>query len=212
MADLQTLQSWLLGYGALDEGRIDAAAQVLALNLAQRRLCRRYRSSLNALSNNITLPASAPSVAFPTNLTAFRRVQYVSPTDGKVVKLTYAPDLDEFREAYPAGTTPGEPVHFAFWGRYLLPGPPSSSELTLTADYWQVFADLVGATDHNALTDHAPELVVFVALADFVPIWVIEDQRIPSWEKTRDTLLEDFLQEEADRESTPEDPVMRPPG
>lgn len=210
--DLQTLQAWLLGFGVVDEGRIDADAQVLCLNLAQRRLCRRHRSSLNAVTDTIALPASAPSVAFPPALTAIRRLQYVSPGTGNVVRILYEPDLDRFRAAYPTGTTPGEPANFTLWGRSLLVGPPSSSDLSLTCDFWKLFANLVNPTDTNALVDHVGELVVFTALSDFVPLWVMEDQRIPSWRATRDELLEDFTQEEADAESTPEDAVMRAPG
>jgi hypothetical protein len=210
--DLQTLQGWLLGFGVLDEGRIDAPAQVLCLNLAQRRLCRRHRSSLNAVTDTIALPAAAASVAFPSSLTAVRRIQYLSPTTGKVVRIVYDPDLDRFRAAYPTGTTPGEPANFTFWGRSLLVGPPSASDLSLTCDFWRVFADLVNPGDTNALVDHVGELVVFTALAEFVPVWVVEDQRIPTWRATRDGLLDDFMQEEADRESAPEDGVMEAPG
>lgn len=209
---LSTLQTWLLGFGVLDEGRIDAAAQVLCLNLAQRRLCRRHRSSLNAVTDTIALSAGAPSVALAASLTAVRRLQYVSPTTGKVVRIVYEPDLDRFRTAYPVGTTPGEPGNFTFWGRSILVGPPSATDLSLTCDFWKVFADLVEAADTNALVDHVPELVVFTALAEFVPVWVVEDQRIPTWRATRDELLDDFMQEETDRDSTPEDGVMEAPG
>ncbi len=217
--DLATARTMLLGFGGLDgttrlpdgtaPGTVDA--QLWCINMARRRLCRRRRFSFNYQSANLNAAANATSVPLDPSMVALAHVEYLRAA-GDVVHVSAVPSLDVFRYLYPAGIASGDLAEYAVKGRSLLLGPPPAQAVVLNCDYWGLLPDLGAGLDTDDFMDHAYELILFEALADFVPIWTLEDARQAVWSATRDELLQDFLDEQADLAGSDGDASMEVPG
>lgn len=217
--DLATTRQLLLGFGGLDgttrlpdgtSGTLDA--QLWCINMARRRLCRRPRHSFNYQNAQWTVNPGDVSEKLSDSVVALQSVHYPDGSGG-VVFLNQVPSLKQFQAVYPTGTVPGTLAEYAIQGRNVLLGPPPAGALTLSYDYWGLLPDLAtaGPTTDDFLT-HCYELIVFEALAEFVPIFTFEDTRQAVWSATRDELLEDFLSEQADLATSDNPPYMEIPG
>jgi hypothetical protein len=210
--DFVTLKGMLAGFaGVEDDNRFPPEAQAWCLNFAARRLTRRYEMSYNATSDFADTAASSETLALPTRCSKMYRA-YFYDSSGAEVKLKYYPTEEEFRKLYPVGTSPGTPAGFCMWGRNMLLGPPADSVIRIYRLYWEIVADLVNDADTNALIENAYEAVLFTALADFAPLYLIEDARIPVWKAQAADLVSDLTSAESRAEVSAGGLVMEFPG
>ena len=146
----------------LNRSDITSALTTTFIDQGIRRIARLLRSSMNEKVQVITLSAKTASFTLPSDFIEFISLYY---KDRELVRIPNA----QFRP-YADNPVEGRPDHFTRQQESIFIHPqPSDGDLTLY--YYGDFDSLSADSDTNALTETAPDLLIYAALAysDYYP-------------------------------------------
>jgi len=179
-----------------DTDRFPDTAKDLCLNLGMRRLCRRFATRHNFKEDTFDTVATQGTYSVPSDLSRVYRLWYYT-TEGEQATITFLSTPELLDAEVAPNADDGDPTHYTIKGASIVLRPAPARIITVYREYYALFADLVAGVDHNTLTDAAWEQVLFVALADFAPLYLMEDARIPYWQAKRDELIKDYTAEQS---------------
>ncbi len=164
------------------------------INMAMRRLMKKYTLRFGEATDTDDLTASAWQYALPDRFVKFYSLWYV-PSSGGIKYLEYAPK-DEFDAAYPDPTeNPAGPEIYTVWGGVYQVAPQPDDAYTLNQNYHQYLTDLEdGDNNTNAFVAAAWEAIFFRALL-LATKFLNEDVRVPLWDDESKAAEEDLAAE-----------------
>ena len=154
-----------------------------------RRITRQLRSAMNEKVKVFTLSATTASVTLPSDFLEIISLYY---KDRELIRLPNS----QFRP-YADNPVQGKPDHFTRQQEALFIHPqPSDGDLTLY--YYGDFDALSSDSDTNALTETAPDLLMYAALTYAADYYL--DERAPQFEGKYQAFLAELQQQADDQE------------
>jgi hypothetical protein len=188
--DYETLQGGLVNL----LHRSDLTSEIQGfIQLGENRIYRdlRVRQMESAFSTAI----SAGVVAVPTG---YLEMKYAYVNGSPMVKMQRK-DAEWIYQNYPTRSADGTPKFFAREAETLIFGPYPDSTYTIKGVYYKRLSSLSDANPTNWLTSDVPDLILYASMCEAAP-FLMDDARIPIWEKKYDQLLQRIKRNDIDEE------------
>jgi hypothetical protein len=130
--------------------------------------------------------------------TGYLEMKYAYVNSSPVTKMQRK-DAEWIYYNYPTRSADGTPKYFAREAQTLIFAPYPDSAYTVKGVYYKRMSSLSDANPTNWLTSDVPDLILYASMCEAAP-WLLDDGRIPIWEKKYSQLLQSVKQNDIDEE------------
>lgn len=198
--------------GADNTNRFPDAVRGDCVNMAIRRLLKKYELRFGEVVDTLLVSAGDHDVAMPDRFVSFDSLWYLN-SGGTLVELEYV-TRKAYNRRYPNPSDASgraNPAHYTFFGSVLYLGPTPTLDITLNREYYAFLADLSDPGDTNVFIDSEWEPIFWMAMKRAAK-YLNEPMRLTEWEEEMRESEDALVREHTRTRSRGKAAVSRIPG